>query len=1388
MNIGRVLLGCLLAVLLGGGVRAEDEAPWFEQVFDTSAYNMSITQDREGFLWLTTTEGLIRYDGYEKMVFSAGPKGLTSNFVPCAFEDSREKMWIVTLSGLDLYDKVSGKIRHFEPREGDAGAIASNTFNWAPRLVAEDRQGVVWIGSRDGLYAYHPESESFEAYRHQAGNDHSLADNDVWTVVADRRGRLWIGTSTGLDRLDPVTGEFVHFRHDAAASDSLGAGTVYAVYEDGDGAIWVGGEKGGLQRYIEKTGGFFAYTHNPEDPGSIANNEVFSITGDRSGNLWLGRTFSTSVGLERFDKASGRFTRYRHDPKRSGSLSGDIVLSCFQDRSGILWIPENTGMVNKVDPYSHRFALHLVDAKRPETSGLGGLTSVYQDSRGTVWSGGQRGLSRFDQATGNWTAIAIDPGDPRALWNQYVFSVLEDGDGEFWVATDDGYLNLFDRDRGTVIRRYRNPYVEHTARQIIEDRTAPGRLWFGVEGHGLFSFDKHSGRFEKQRSDPNDPRALGNDYVYSLLQEESGLIWVQSQGGLHRLDPKTGQFTRYTADPNNLESLSSNVVNDLLVDSRGLFWVSTDLGLNLLDRTSGTFQRFGGESGFTTPILRAMVEDLDGNLWLGSNDGLFVFDPRQRRVLRHYTSSDGLQGDSFSLYGGSALRDRDGVLWFAGLSGLNSFRPEALRHNDRPPPVYLAKLLQGGEELVARARVTATEEIHLDWRHNFFEFEYVALNYSQPHRNQYRYRLEGWDSDWYHAGTRRFGRYSGLSGGRYTLEILAANNDGVWSASPWRLRVVVESPFWTTWWFYSLLAGIGGGGSLLFYWYRIRQLTNFNRALRRAYVDVQTAESKYRSIFENALDGIFQISPKGGVISANPAAAAILGYASPEDLCRQVGQVRELVHLGDRRWRRLVVELMRAGAITNYELPVRRGESGEVIWLAVNLRVIRDQEGRVLYIDGLLEDITSRINTARQLTLYREHLEQLVDERTREYQKINADLQQEIHQRERVEEELLQARKLESIGVLAGGIAHDFNNLMTVVMGNVNIAQLRGGPEVERELERAVQALNRAKDLTQKFITFSSGGAPIKTLEDIEEVTRSAVELALSGSNVQASFEVEQALPPVSIDRSHVSQAMCNIVENSKQAMPGGGNLLIRLSAMTLSPAEAENSLLPLAPGPYVRIDFYDSGRGIAAAHLSKVFDPYFTTAEMGTEKGKGLGLTIAYSIIRKHGGQITIDSEEGRGTLVRLVLPAINDPAFPEKAAVVVGAGESVGRVLLMDDEEMLRQLAEAMLGAMGYEATLTPDGDSTIEAYTQALREGRRYDAVILDLTIPGGAGGREIVKILRQLDPQVCAIVSSGYAADPVVADYRRYGFVAALSKPYSMQALQELLEEVVPRAGG
>ena len=388
-----------------------------------------------------------------------------------------------------------------------------------------------------------------------------------------------------------------------------------------------------------------------------------------------------------------------------------------------------------------------------------------------------------------------------------------------------------------------------------------------------------------------------------------------------------------------------------------------------------------------------------------------------------------------------------------------------------------------------------------------------------------------------------------------------------------------------------------------------------------------------------------------------------------------------------------------------------------------------------------------------------------------------------ISERQTNRESLEEAGKLDAISALSGGIAHDYNNLLTAIIGNITLAQTHLNPRTKpfRLLGHALVASKTAKNLTQKLITFSKGGSPVKEIARVDRLVRSATDFTLSGSSIKCHYHFPSDLRFLDVDQSQIGQAIHNVVMNAREAMQAGGT--IDVSAAN---ADLIDEVPTLVEGSYVKITIADQGSGIPETEFDRIFEPYYSTKAMGNKRGTGLGLSICRSIIRKHGGDVTVESRMGVGTTMHLYLPAADPRALKETAGEKPQERSRIfgeGKILVMDDEEMIRELAGEILWHLGYEVEFASNGDEALVRYKESMNSAKPFDAVILDLTVRGGMGGNETIQQLIKIDPEVKGIVSSGYSDDPGMTDYKKYGFAGVVAKPYTLAELGEKLKRVL-----
>jgi diguanylate cyclase (GGDEF)-like protein len=802
-----IALATLAALCIQTPAAAQGRPIRFENLGPDDGLSQSdvlfVFQDSHGFIWLGTENGLNRYDGYRLTLFThdpGDPGSLPDDFVWAMSEDAGGDLWVATeAGGVGRWRRSDGRFERYRHEPGDASGLASNRT----RALWIDRQGAIWVGTRDqGLDRLDPETGEVTHHRHDPADPHSLSHDGIFSVFEDASGELWVGTDGGLNRFDRATGRFARYPLAPPRPGEPAEERVRGITEDGEQRLWVGTRGGGLNRLSPARDHVTRFRHDPDDPSSLSDDWVRAVMQDDAGRIWVGT--NGALDLLRADERG--FDHYRAEPARTHSLPDSSIMSLLQDRGGVIWVGTQFGGVSRWHPSTWTFGHH--GARSSRLSG-GSISAFAEDRRGRLWIGtyGQ-GLNRLDPETNEVEHFRRDPDDPHSLSDDWVSTLHTDSDGTLWVGTRVGGLNRYDEGSG------RFDAIRHEAAggglaadgvmSILEDEA--GVLWIGTFGGGLNRFDRSTGRITTYRHSEQDPESLSGDIVTSIVRDRSGVVWLGTEGGgLNRLDPDTGRVRRFEHRVDDAASLSSDTIYSLYLDPEGTLWIGTrGGGLDRLVHGGGgeaSLRNYSKRDGLVNDVVWGIVPDDSGHLWLSTNGGLARFDPRSGS-FDSFTASNGLQGNEFNF--GAHYRSSTGQLFFGGVNGFNAFFPERLERNTHAPPVVLTAFLKLNRPVPLDRPVHLLETVSLEHGDDVVTFEFAALDFAAPEENRYRYRLDGFDSDWVDAGEVHRVTYTNLSPGSYTFRVAAANNDGVWNEQGFALPLTVLPPPWRTWWAYSL--------------------------------------------------------------------------------------------------------------------------------------------------------------------------------------------------------------------------------------------------------------------------------------------------------------------------------------------------------------------------------------------------------------------------------------------------------------------------------------------------------------------------------------------------------------------------------------------------------
>lgn len=847
-----------LAVLAPSGLEAQAERR-FERFSTDEGLSQStvrsILRDHRGFMWFGTDDGLNKYDGYRFATFKRDPEdpgSLSDNYVRALYEDRERVLWVGTNLGLNAFERSTGKFRRFFAASEKGQGIAHDSIH----AIVEDREGYLWVGTNEGLSRLDPSREKFESFHPVEGDDESLPHDAIRALHLDPDGTLWVGTLAGIASRESGGGAFRRRAvEDVEVDGASGEWIVRAFADDpARNRLWIATSTGLF--FVDRASGDIRLDERPE----LSRASVRAIASGESGSIWVG---AEELGLTQITPrgAMGLLAV----PGDSGTPSSDQIRSVYEDSTGLLWVGTFGDGLNRVDLKDSRFPHYHKNNRFPAKISHDTVRAFYEGPDGSLWIGTDGGVNRFDRESRSYLYYRHDPKDPSSLSDDRVYSIVGDARGSVWIGTFGGGLSRFDPAQDGFTQFRHDPKDPESlggdrVRTLLNDRE--GRLWVGTHLSGLSRLDVETGQmsqvktFRRYENDPADPRSLSDDLIYSLYEDRGGGIWVGTGNGLNAYDRDCDCFTRYVFRMDGRGSMTDKAALSMLEDREGNLWVGTFVGLNLLDRESGTFAHFNEKDGLPNDVIYGILEDEDGALWLSTNKGISEFDPK-RKTFRNFDVKDGLQGNEFLF--GSYYRSAQGEMFFGGKRGFNAFYPKQVAVNPHVPEVVITDFRVIGESgdlddpRHPRELPEDAGPFRLSHRDRVISFEFAALDFAAPEKNEYAYRLEGFVDEWERVKDRRYATYTNLPAGDYTFHVKGSNDNGVWNEEGARVRFTVVPPFWATTWFKGLAVVLAFAAASFGYAARMRKINRHRAELEREVAERTRELSEKRDELEELL-------------------------------------------------------------------------------------------------------------------------------------------------------------------------------------------------------------------------------------------------------------------------------------------------------------------------------------------------------------------------------------------------------------------------------------------------------------------------------------------------------------------------------------------------------
>ena len=804
-----------------------------------------IHQDKHGFMWFGTQDGLNRFDGYSFKQFRTRKdhsNSLSNNYIWDIYEDENSILWIATFGGgLNSLNLVTGEINSFKP-------IPDNPMSFpSSRLfsITESPTGILWIGSNEGLIRFDKTTKQSQLFLSEKTPDNRLKDNYIGIVSIDNEGHLWLRSDLGLTFFNTKSNTADYFRKSPFSND-FDLGDIYDI-KNIDGRMFIACDAGLVEINPKaKTDKLLLDASKTQIEGRTP---IFKkITPLENHRYAIG----TNRGFIIFDSTNGKSIIHQNEAADEKSLSHNNVLSTFRSKDGVIWIGTRNGL-NKIETEKPDFT-HIRHV--PGKIGLSSknVNSFIEENDSLIWVGTTDGLNLYDRNNNTFQVFRKDENQKNQLRTNYILCLFKDSKGGKWVGTKgNGFYKIEKAVNGNFEFTQMQPNIENatttSVHYITEDND--GSLWLGTGGRGLWKYNTTDNNVKRYRTS-KDGTGPNHPYVFTILQDSYKNIWLGTPtGGLNLFNPETEEFAYFQNNTANKHSLSNDIVLSLYEDYQHTLWIGTNGGLNklipkleenmfaklnseVMIETDSLFTNFGQEQGFPNDVIYGMLEDEHRNLWITTNHGLVAFDIREEQVMKKFDVSHGLQNNEFNQNG--YYKDKQGQFYFGGVAGFNICHPDSIRGNRYLPPVVLTRLSLHNEPVTVgknqnQANFNLTKDlpyldaIELSWKHDVITFDFTTLSYMSPEKNKYSYMLDGFNEDWVQAGNGRTATYTNLDSGDYIFKVKASNSSEIWNEDGANLSIRISTPPWLSWYAYTSYILLISLLIYLFLRYRIHQAT-----------------------------------------------------------------------------------------------------------------------------------------------------------------------------------------------------------------------------------------------------------------------------------------------------------------------------------------------------------------------------------------------------------------------------------------------------------------------------------------------------------------------------------------------------------------------------------